>query len=264
MSSVPVPAPDGQVDSLLYDEDPEQQFRQGLLDAFAAVPDPRKARGTMFPLPAILGLIVLATITGCKNTVQIENFIAARPGLLPALGFRPIKKGKKKENRGKYRSPDSDTMIYILGRLDPEDLVRAFARWVNEQLGCGAAAAVDGKALRGTSEHVLTVFVGRLRLAVWQKPVDTKENEFSALEESLARLLADYPGLRLLTGDAMFCHKEIAAQIVEARRHYLLQLKSPHKTDQKIAGQVFAQRTQLPPDASSEAEKRGTSEGPAS
>lgn len=240
----------------------EEELRVSLLSAFAAVDDPRKPRGRRFPLPALLSLIVIALLAGCKNPTQIYNFAKAHRSLLPRLGFRPPVKPRLEESRGRVRAPNEDTITYVLGRLSPDQFVAAFALWINGLISSGQrAAAVDGKALRGTEEHVLTVFVGKLRLAVWQKQVDKKENEFSALREALGELFEDYPGLWLLTGDAMFCQKEVAKKVVEARRHYLLQMKSPHKTDMEIAQRVFARLTSRPPAASSEAEKRGARKG---
>lgn len=42
-----------------------------LLEELARIPDPRNRRGTRHPLPAILGLTVLAMLTGCKSYTAI-------------------------------------------------------------------------------------------------------------------------------------------------------------------------------------------------
>jgi hypothetical protein len=79
----------------------------------------------------------------------------------------------------------------------------------------------------------------------------------SALEASLGAILAQYPQIRLLTGEAMFCQKSIARIIHEARRHYFLQLKSPHQTDVEIASDTLKQcLIGEPPQARTE-DKRG-------
>lgn len=240
----------------------EEDLRGSLLSAFIAVADPRKPRGRRFPLPALLSLIVIALLSGCKNPTQIYSFAKAHRALLPKLGFRPPVNPRLKESRGVVRAPNEDTITYVLGRLDPDAFVGAFAAWVNVVIGPKpVSGAVDGKALCATGDHVLTVFAGRLRLALWQKEVGGKENEQSAFCEALSELLTNYPGLKLLTGDAMFCQKVIAEKVIEARRDYLLQLKAPHTTDCKIAGKVFEQQTNFKPAlASSGPEKRGPGE----
>lgn len=241
----------------------EDDLRGSLLSAFTAVKDPRDPHGRRFPLPALLSLIVIALLSGCKNPTQIYNFAKAHRGLLPKLGFRPPVNPRLKESRGVVRTPNEDTITYVLGRLDPDAFVGAFAAWVNVVIGPKpVSAAVDGKALCATGEHVLTVFAGKLRLALWQKEVGEKENEYSAFCEALSELLTNYPGLKLLTGDAMFCQKVIAEKIIEARRDYLLQLKAPHTTDCKIADKVFEQQTNCKPAlATSGPEKRGPGGG---
>lgn len=255
MMLVPAPAP---VEEPAVELPVEKVSRQTLYASFEAVEDPRCARGTRFPLPAILCLVVVASLCGCQNPSQMHVFAKCRPRLMRRLGFRPPRKPRDKAKRGTVYTPNEDTISNVLKSLDPEQLVQAFAGWIKAMMGRREIAAVDGKALRATGEHVLTVFIGRLSLPVWQTGVRTKENELSALEKVLADLLAEFPGLRLLTGDAMFCQKSIARIVVEARRHYLLQLKAPHTTDLDIAQRAFGQLTVgTAPDAVSEVEKRG-------
>lgn len=118
-------------------------------------------------------------------------------------------------------------------------------------------AAVDGKALRGSGGYVLSVFVDELRQVLWQQDVGEKTNELSTLERVLPQILAAFPQLALLTGDAAFCHKPIARQIVDAGRDYFLQLKSPHDTDVGIAAEAFDQITKARKPLSDTVDKRG-------
>jgi hypothetical protein len=45
-----------------------------LLEELAQIPDPRSRRGRRHPLQAILGLTVLAMLTGCKSYTAIAQF----------------------------------------------------------------------------------------------------------------------------------------------------------------------------------------------
>lgn len=229
-----------------------------LHDVFASLKSTRCPRGTRYPLPATLALIVVAVLSGCRNHTQIYVFAQARPQLLKRLGFRPPKYPKRRQNKDRIAAPNEDTLAAILASVPDEELNERFAQWLARMVVRGSQAAIDGKALRGAKEYVLSVFVNDLRQVVWQEAVGTKENELSCLERSLQTILARYPHLRLFTGDAAFCHKTIARQLVRARRDYFLQLKAPHTGDVALAEGSFAQLRSLPPTAQS-VEKRGPS-----
>lgn len=233
-----------------------------LLEVFAALHDPRSAHGRRYGLPAVLSLIVVALLAGARNFSQIYAFGQARPGLLARLGFGHPKQVRRPQRRGRpLACPNEDTLANILELLPPAQLNDKFTLWLGRLVGRGASvAAIDGKALRGADEYVLSVFVNDLRQVVWQEDVGDKENELSTLERSLPEILARYPGLRLFTGDAAFCHKSIARELIKAKRDYFLQLKAPHKTDLKLAQDSFRQLRTLPPPARSE-EKRGVPRG---
>ncbi len=188
-----------------------------------------------------MALVVVATLAGCKNPSQVYMFGKTRGTLLGKLGFRPRKRPRRKEDKGKLTSPNEDTIASILKRVGEAELNRVFAVFLARMVSRGAVAAIDGKALRGTDDYVLSVFVNDICQVVWQENVGTKENELSALERTLPTILEKYPQIKLFTGDAAFCQKSIARKLIQARRDYFLQLKSPHKTDVAIAEGAFAQ-----------------------
>lgn len=229
-----------------------------LLDVFASLKSSRAARGTRHPLHCSLALILLAVLSGCRNHSQISAFARARPALLKRLGFRPPKYPRKK--RDTIAAPSEDTLGRILASLRPAQLNEALARFLSRMVARGSQAAIDGKALRGADEYVLSVFVNDICQVAWQEDVGKKENELSRLERSLPAILSRYPNLRLFSADAGFCHKSIARALVEARRDYFVQLKAPHDTDVALAKHAFAQLRQTPPLAES-VEKRGARAG---
>jgi hypothetical protein len=226
-----------------------------LLDVFSSLHCSRDARGKRYELAPTLALVVVATLAGCKNPSQICVFGRSRCGLLGKLGFRPRKRPRRKEDKGKLTGPNEDTIASILQRLSEAELNRVFALFLSRMVSRGAVAAIDGKALRGTDDYVLSVFVNDICQVVWQENVGTKENELSALERSLSMILEKYPQIKLFTGDAAFCQKSIVKKLIQAKRDYFLQLKSPHKTDVAIAEDAFAQLRRRPAAAKS-AEKR--------
>lgn len=230
------------------------------LDVFSTVQSARQDQGRRYATGPALALVVVAILSGCKNPSQIHAFGKARPNLIPRLGFTPPKQVRKKENRGRLHVPNEDTIKSILASISQRELNEKFALFLGRMIGPEADASVDGKALRGADEYVLSLFVHDVRQVVWQERVDGKENELKVLERSLGLILDRYPGLSLLSGDAAFCHKSVARRLIEAKRDYLLQLKSPHQTDVGLARSAFAKLRTRKPRARS-GEKRGGREG---
>lgn len=78
-----------------------------LLDVLAAIPDPRHRRGIRHPLSAILGLAVLAMLTGCKSYQAIAQFGRDKGfALAQLLGFR------------RSKTPTKATYSILFRRLD--------------------------------------------------------------------------------------------------------------------------------------------------
>ena len=232
-----------------------------LLEVFSSLKSSRDPRGAIYPLAATLALVLIALLSGCKNPSQIYAFAQARPALLPKLGFRPRKRPRKGENKGRISAPNEDTLQAILASVDANELNEKLAQFLGRMMRRGERAAIDGKALRGSDDYVLSVFVNDLCQVAWQEDVGDKDSELKALERALPAILARYPTLKLFTGDAAFCHKAIARELAAARRDYFLQLKAPHETDVALAKDSFAQITSGAPALARSEEKRGALRG---
>lgn len=227
-----------------------------LLDVFANLNSSRSPHGTRYPLASTFGLILIAVLSGCRNYTQIHVFGKQHLKLLKQLGFHPPMYPRKPESRGRITAPNEDTLGSIMASVPTEQLNEGLVEFLSRMVQRGSQAAIDGKALRGADDYVLSVFVNDLCQVVWQEDVGTKENELSCLERSINRILECYPHLKLFTGDAAFCHKTIAHSLIKAKRDYFFQLKAPHTTDLALAEDAFAQLRRTPPRADS-TEKRG-------
>src|SRR6266487_6386530 len=124
-----------------------------LFQAFATVPDPRRAQGRMYWLPSLLCLAVAAILCNCLSVLAITEWAAGlTPELRQALGLPTD------------RSPNQSTLHRLFRRLDPHQLSRALADYFEyylEQERQGQkshkrvrrraeqAVAVDGKARKG-------------------------------------------------------------------------------------------------------------------
>jgi len=184
-----------------------------LIEALAAVQDPRKARGKRHPLAAILALAVAATLCGAQGYGAIAEWgrLHGAP-LARALGFT------------REKTPCAGTLHYLFHRLDRHALERVLSAWAETVLaacppspGRLEALAIDGKTLRGSKMqgaldvHLLSVLSHRLGLTLYQQAVSEKTNEIGALPELLAALVLEG---RVITVDAMLCQREIAQEIL--------------------------------------------------
>ena len=143
-----------------------------LLDVLADIPDPRHRRGIRHPLSAILGLAVLAMLTGCKSSQAIAQFGRDKGfALAPILGFR----------RGK--TPTKATSSILFRRLDVVAFEAALARWIASRLSDEqrAVLALDGKTLRGSrdgvapGQHLVAVYAAAASAVLAQVRVDAKD-----------------------------------------------------------------------------------------
>src|SRR4051812_17310325 len=90
-----------------------------LIEVLAEVPDPRSRHGRRHPLTAILALVVLAMLRGCRGPVAIAQFGRDYgPPLAFALGF----------TRGK--TPAASCLCDLLCRLDDAAFEAALSRWI--------------------------------------------------------------------------------------------------------------------------------------
>jgi hypothetical protein len=190
-----------------------------LVEALAAVPDPRSRKGRRHPLTAILSLSVVAILAGCKGLEAIAQFGRDHgTALAHALGF----------TRGK--TPNKSCLSKLFRRLDVDALEAALGRWVLGRVEHHGwdAIALDGKTARGSRDgdapgaHLLSAYVPAAAAVLKQLRVDAKTNEHKAALKLLGVLpLAN----KVVTGDAMFTHRDTAAAIRRGGGDYLLIVK---------------------------------------
>lgn len=179
-----------------------------LLDVLAEIPDPRSRHGQRHPLPAMLALVVLAMLRGARGPTAIAQFGRDYgTALAHALGF----------TRGK--TPAASQFSRLLRRLDAVAVEAALTRWIASRLPADTPLVVslDGKTLRGSrdgdtpGQHLVAAYAPQVEAVLAQVRVEAKTNEHKA---ALA-LLGILPVRgRVVVGDAMFCQRDVCAQIV--------------------------------------------------
>jgi hypothetical protein len=194
-----------------------------LVAAFAAITDPRFARGKVHPLPGVLALVVLGLMAGARSLRAISRYGQIHPEVLVPLGLR--------------RSPSVATLHRLLRRVSVAEVRTALAAFTRQLLAARSGhpevgvVAVDGKTLRGVWEgteqlHVLHVFAQRSGLGLDQVAVGCALEETVAAQDWLTPVAAAFPGLTVLTGDALYAEQDLCAAVVAGQRDDVLRLKT--------------------------------------
>jgi len=228
-----------------------------LMELLATIPDPRKARGRIHPLTAVLSLTALAILAGQRSLEAIAQFGRDHGvGLAHALGFR------------RKKTPAKSTLSEIFRALDPDAVEAAFRAWICGRLpDPGAVLAVDGKTLKGSASaeapgvHLLAAYAPAVQAVLAQIRVDAKTNEHKAA----LRLLGVLPlAGKVVTGDAMFTHRDVAQEIRDRGGDYLLFVKGNQpelKAAIESALHGDADFSPLPAPAEAGGRTRGTGRG---
>jgi predicted transposase YbfD/YdcC len=214
---------------------------QSLLAAFAEVPDPRRAASVIYPLPAILALAVAAVLCASVSVLAMAEWGARQsPELLARLGFAA------------GDTPCQTTLSRLFRTLDARAVATAlrtcFAGPTARDRGA-EGVAVDGKAQHGRRQfetnpsvvQVLTAFGTEQSVVLTEEPIDQhadqQEAELTAAPTVIDQI--DWPG-RVLTGDALYCQRDLCQQVLDAGGDYLLIVKANQRTLHRALLQTFA------------------------
>jgi hypothetical protein len=205
-----------------------------LAELLQEIPDPRRAEGKRHPLPAVLSLLVLATMAGMRGLQGVVDFGRnLPPDVVASLGFtRP-------------RTLARSTLSEILRAIDIETFEAVIGRWLRRQADRHGwtAIAIDGKSLRGaTGEqlpavHLVAAYAHEAQVVLAELRVDAKTNEHKAALELLGLLPLEGA---VVTADAMFTHADFCRKIREGGGDYLLAVKENQPTLLRDIEAVFA------------------------
>ena len=192
-----------------------------LLSALDAIPDPRRPRGTRYPLAHLLLFSVLAVLAGATSYRGIVTFLAVhrdRVGQVYGVRLR--------------RAPAVNTLRNLLLAPDPAALEAAFRRHAHHlgaearpDQACGepCAVALDGKTLRRSFDrlhdraaaHVLGAFAADTALILGHQEVPDVPGEVQAVQAMIQDL-----GLSgvVFTVDALHCQKNLRAGRADRQR----------------------------------------------
>lgn len=203
--------------------------RGDLLALLAGISDPRGRKGRRHQLPAMLAAIVCGILAGAQGCTAISQWIHNQEApFWHRLGFL-------------RRPPTINGFRYLLLKLPPETLESVIRQWVTEVLEIKGlrlpddqgspslqGIAIDGKTLRGAikehgrSLHLLSLLDQATGSVLSQLKMPPETNEHKTALELLKTIVLKGT---VVTGDAMFCQRNVCQQIVEQDGDYLFTVK---------------------------------------
>ena len=197
-----------------------------LLEFLSQIPDPRGAQGRRHPIMAMLAAVVCAVMSGARGYRPIAQWLHAQDVTVwHALGFT-------------RRPPKFGAFRKLLMRLSPESFEAALQRWANAVVGPRSSTelqpvAIDTKTLCGSLQphlaaiQLLAAMDHATGFVLSQQAVDPQSNEIKAAPKLLQTLVLEG---RVITGDAIFCQREICEQITQAGGDYFFVVKDNQPT----------------------------------
>jgi hypothetical protein len=186
-----------------------------LWDVLGSIADRRGRKGRQFPLQAILAIAIAAMLAGANDLRAIFRWgRRLKPEALALFGIE--------------RAPCHATYHYVFQSLDGDALAKALGGFARGGVAPGHIA-IDGKTLKGTRRldakalHVLSAFATGLSAVIGDIVVEPGQNEITAALAFLKDLLPLEGAV--ITGDAMFCQREICRAINDGEGDYLFVVK---------------------------------------
>lgn len=225
---------------------------ESLFECLEQVADPRRARGVRHPFQAILRLTLLGLVCGQTTMAHIALFARLHwPVLKDPLGFV------------RDEPPHATTISRTLAGIPWEQLQTALVSWVSQVAADqGMSASVDGKWAKQSTDAkgnplvMVNVLAHGLRLCLAQWPASEKRYEPGVLRERLGQLFESYPGLQLLTMDALYAERDLCQAIVSCGRDYMVRIKGNRPDVLAALAEGFADQERGQPEAETVEKKR--------
>jgi hypothetical protein len=187
---------------------------RSLWEVLGAIADRRGRKGRQFPLQAILGIAIAAMLAGANDLRAIFRWgRRLKPEALTLFGIE--------------RAPCHATYHYVFQSLDGDALAKDLGRFASGGTQAGHIA-IDGKTLKGSRRldakalHVLSAFATELSAVIGDRVVEPGQNEITAALAFLKELPLEGA---VITGDAIFCQREICQVIGDGGGDYLFTVK---------------------------------------
>jgi hypothetical protein len=212
---------------------------RSLAEHLARVSDPRQDSGKRHSLAALLNLVTVAVLCGMRGLGAIAQFgRSLTPAMAKELGFTHAK------------TPCKSTLSVVLRIVPVDELEQELQQWAQQHDDGQGPVSIDGKAARGSADgktaavHLLAVYAVKAGVTLAQTAVGDKTNEHKAALDLLRRVpLAG----RVITGDAMFTHRDFCSTVLEGGGDYVLAAKDNQPTLVKDIKAAFTPPAGLSP-----------------
>lgn len=227
---------------------------ESLAEVFAQVPDPRRPRGIRHPLPGMLALVFLGLLARIRELAVLQRWAKVHwAELQEPLGF------------DRDEPPHATTISRTIAGCELGKFAAAFLAWVKTvvpdeplTVAVDAKTSCQGLGEDGQPVQLLTVLVHNLKLVLAQWSVHgEKTNEPQVLKNHLAELTAQFPLLKLITGDAIYAQRPLADALLDENCDYLVQIKGNQADIQDACQHCLGTAHERKP-AAQTVEKKGT------
>ena len=185
-----------------------------LWEVLGTIVDRRGRKGRQYPLPALLAVAIAAMLAGANDLRAIFRWgRRLKPEALALFGLE--------------KAPCHSQWFYFFRSLDADALSRTLGAFALAGAEPGHLA-VDGKTLKGSRRrdtkalHVVSAFSTQLSVVVGDVVLEPDQNEITAALALLKQLPLE--GV-IITGDAIFCQREICRTITDGGGDYAFTVK---------------------------------------
>lgn len=217
------------------------EIRSLMENLLKEVPEFRRAQALAYPLPGLIGLMVMAAAQGVVRGPQdlADYADTLSQGQLRALRFRADPRTRN------IRCPKKTTFTRVLHQVDDDLIERVLLRWQDQILGPRQDRIVifDGKKVRHAGVEIVNAVDSQGRF-LGSVITDSKSNEIPAARQLLGG--QDLLG-KILVADAMHTQDETAKQILfEGGGDYLLTVKGNQSTLETTLANLFVKQSFSP------------------
>jgi hypothetical protein len=205
-----------------------------LWDVLGTLVDRRGRKGRQYPLQALLAIALAAMLAGANDLRAIFRWgCRLKPEALALFGL--AKAPCHSQWFYFFRSLDGDALAATLG---------AFALGGTEP----GHLAIDGKTLKGSRRldakalHVVSAFATRVSAVVGDVVLEPGQNEITAALSLLKQLPLEGA---IVTGDAIFCQREICRTITDGGGDYAFVVKDNQPELKAAIAEAFGELSPL-------------------
>ena len=205
-----------------------------LWDALGTIADRRGRKGRQYPLPALLAVAIAAVLAGANDLKAIFRW--GRRLKPEALALFELKK-----------APCHSQWFYFFRSLDADALAATLGTFALAGAEPGHLA-MDGKTLKGSRRrdtkalHVVSAFSTRLSVVVGDVVLAPDQNEITAALALLKKLPLQGA---IITGDAIFCQREICRTIIDGGGDYAFVVKDNQPEMKAAIAESFGELSPL-------------------